>query len=894
MAETEPNRERWPLATLAGLFTLLMVTFFMWPRRHTYATLAFWAQAVAMAAGALAIFVLLVAGWREGAEILRAFLRQGGDSGQPPSTTVEGSAEGAEESPSSNEQWQRSPIPVPPDAPRPPATFRGREDELHELREAISEGGGVVITGPDGVGKTALALKLVEQLTPDDPDAQIFIDLGATTTPLTPVRVMGQVIYALHAGQGLPLSLTARAQLCRWMLHDEQVLLLLDDAADAEQVRALVPPTACALVITSRQPLPLPGVHTLELGPLSEEAAGDLLHVIAPCLDVEVAATLAELCGHVPLALELTARALATGELEPNDLVQRLEDGLEHLDPLQASLSLSYDLLDEGLRRLWRRLSVFSIPFEEAGAAAASDMTPDNVREGLEQLVARGLLVWRETSEHYRLHDLARKMAYAKLQALEDPRPAHRRVARYLQEELHPERGLTAPEMLEAADQWERGEAWESFAHGTTGLIHNLYNLGYEEAIETRLERALAAVEEHLDDPKLTSTLLHDLGVITAARGAPELAIERYQRSISISKRTGDAAARALTELTLGGAYVATGEPGRAVEIYPEVIETMRSEGLKEQMAQAYVAMGLAYADQGDLDRARKAFDEGIKAFEDQDDLLGLADAWGNLAELYAGQGAWKRAIACYQEEKEASKRLGYLPRVAKAWYKLGQAYADQGAWEKAVDAYQRGLVGKRWLRDVHGVAAGLQALGQLHARMEAWEQATACYRESLQIYRRIGSDQDQAIVWSRMGEVSTLQGQWDQAVERYRESLKAAEAAGDLVGQARAFGGIGLAHREKGALDETLEALTQSMAILERLGDTYNVAVAQVGIANIHLQAGRIEDAKPLLRHAYVVFAHHGSPHADGVAQALVEACGSLEAANDYLAQVFTVHDVD
>ncbi len=249
--------------------------------------------------------------------------------------------------------------------PEPPLVFKGRREELERLSASVREGSAALwaLQGLGGIGKTALALKLGQQLTLDYPDAQIFLDLRGTSSPLAPAEAMRHVIHTFHPGAQMPQSESERAGLYRSVLRGKRALLVLDDAAEADQVRPLLPPPSCALLVTSRQRFRLPAVQVLNLGVLDREEAQDLLRDIAPRV-ADSAANIAELCGCLPLALELAATALAERvDLAPADYARRLRDKRQRLELVDASLSLSYDLLDDRLQRLWARLAVFSIPF---------------------------------------------------------------------------------------------------------------------------------------------------------------------------------------------------------------------------------------------------------------------------------------------------------------------------------------------------------------------------------------------------------------------------------------------------------------------------------------------------------------------------------------------------
>ena len=259
------------------------------------------------------------------------------------------------------------------EVPPPPADFTGREDELKELLASIEIGGVTIsgLQGMGGIGKTALALKLVELLKPRYPDAQFFLDLkGASTQPLTVAEALAHVVRAYHPTAKLPDSESELRGLYLSVLDGQRALLLMDNAANAEQVEPLIPPAGCLLLVTSRQHFTVPGLAAKNLDTLSAADARDLLLTIAPRIETQ-ADEIAALCGHLPLALRLAAAAMVKyRNLSPADYVRRLRDRQQRLQLIDASLSLSYELLSEELRERWRWLAVFPDTF--AGYAAAA------------------------------------------------------------------------------------------------------------------------------------------------------------------------------------------------------------------------------------------------------------------------------------------------------------------------------------------------------------------------------------------------------------------------------------------------------------------------------------------------------------------------------------------
>ena len=238
-----------------------------------------------------------------------------------------------------------------------------------------------------GVGKTELARVLAKRLKGRFPDGQISFNLrGASdddaSKPATSSEVLQHVIWTFHPATQPPEDLEQLKGLYNSVLEGKRVLLLMDNVVDAQQLAALVPPPdGCGLMVTTRHRFTLPGMVEIDLDTLSHEDARLLLLAICPRIG-EHADVLAQCCGCLPLALRLGASALRTHPtLRVDDYLDelRVEQGrLATLDVykewtneergIEASLAISYSLLDESLRRLWRMLSVFPGDFDEAGA----------------------------------------------------------------------------------------------------------------------------------------------------------------------------------------------------------------------------------------------------------------------------------------------------------------------------------------------------------------------------------------------------------------------------------------------------------------------------------------------------------------------------------------------
>ncbi|WP_309116063.1 BTAD domain-containing putative transcriptional regulator [Saccharothrix sp.] len=251
----------------------------------------------------------------------------------------------------------RGDVPEPQTAPQAPvfpicqlppdtADFRGRRAEVGRLVAELSASDGpvpvVVLAGQPGVGKTALAVRVAHQLRTRFPDGQLFLDLkGSSTAPRAPGDLLAGLLRALHTD--VPEDVAERAATLRAVLADRRVLVVLDDAAHAGQVRALLPGTAgCAVLVTARKRMDdLAGATPVPVGPFTPDDARELLAAVAGpervAAEEAAADEVARLCGHLPLAVRIAATRLAArAHLGIGAFAERLADERARLDELSV------------------------------------------------------------------------------------------------------------------------------------------------------------------------------------------------------------------------------------------------------------------------------------------------------------------------------------------------------------------------------------------------------------------------------------------------------------------------------------------------------------------------------------------------------------------------------
>ncbi|MEV0902832.1 helix-turn-helix domain-containing protein [Actinoplanes sp. NPDC049802] len=316
--------------------------------------------------------------------------------------------------------------------PRVAATFVGRAAEIDRIvRHAAAPAPVVVLHGQPGAGKSALAVHLSGRLRL--PGGRVFADLrGVDPVPPRPGEVAGQLLRALGVGpRRIADTAGERCSQLRAELAARRCLVVLDNAADEAQLRPLLPAAGAGLIlVTCRRMLGgLDGVSRVPLGPLAPGESAALLAAITDRATGPAAARIADLCGHLPLALRIAATRLATRrDWTAGHLADRLADPARRLALLSAgdtgmaaAIGRSHAQLSGEGRALFRRLAHLPGPGFAAGVVTAlTGADPDDAADRLDELIELGLL---ETAgpDRYRMPDLIRLYAAERLHAEESP-----------------------------------------------------------------------------------------------------------------------------------------------------------------------------------------------------------------------------------------------------------------------------------------------------------------------------------------------------------------------------------------------------------------------------------------------------------------------------------------
>lgn len=775
--------------------------------------------------------------------------------------------------------------------------FVGRTDEMHQVARGFRDEHPVVIWGVGGIGKSALAAEVAHRQSWRFPAGVLWLDCRGEPPLDTLLNRIGAFcgIEAIEQVEPDKKESTVRMALARL---DGRCLLIWDNVEvvwESRAVRQFVRdrlPDNCQSLLTTRKNPEQPMWHTVELRPLVDAAMETLFMHLAVAAgvkiggpaDVEAIPKIIEhLEGH-PLAMTLVVPLAAKRGIRRvwRELQERPLKGID------AAFALSYERLTALQRRLFARLSVFTIPFEwRAARALLPDEGERRVDEALDVLEQRALVAF--DGARYAYHTLVRQYAYGKLTELEenDPRPVHRLTAEYLEAKLtNKERGGIPKEGLEAVDQWEQAEAWEQFAESANCARQSLDRLGYWAEIDQRLMCALEAVQAHLDSPELEATLLNNLGVIADNRAEWDRAIGIYKQSLEIFERIGDMHSMAQTFNNLANVYSDKGEWERAIRMYEQSLEAFESTCDMHGMAQTWGNLGIVYRQMGEWEQAIQMYERSLETEGRVGDVHGMATTWMNLGVVYQQKGEWDKAIGMYKQSLEAEERVGDAHGMAQTWGNLGSVYARKGEWDKAIGIYEQSLEAFNRIGDMHGIAQIWSNLGNVHADKGEWDRAIEMYEQSLEAKKLVGDMHGIAQTFNNLGTLYADKGKWTHAIEMYKQSLETKKRMGDVQGVAYTRGNLGNLYLEQGELDKAAEMFQQALTVSQRLGDIYSVGLGLKALGQVHQRREDTRQAMHFAARAYAIFAQLGAaPEAQQAGQLLVSILGSADAANAYLA---------
>ncbi|OQW91267.1 MAG: hypothetical protein BWK78_05110 [Thiotrichaceae bacterium IS1] len=763
--------------------------------------------------------------------------------------------------------------------------FRGRTDKVNELTDKLTKPSSskvrVLLTGMGGVGKTFLAFYVLKNLIEKGyyPEGQIYLDLRGyapkSQPPITVEEALTFLIHQFYPNDPASQSKTELRQ--RWLeiAKDKQIVLFLDNADDEKLLESLLlNDEACTVVMTSRRRLPLDDVRNIlyvSLEPMLPEDAIAFLIEFANLqqpnrLTEANAKRLAELCGYLPLALNIAVKTIRTKiALDIEQYLKALAKEKQRLrrlrlkgddarDSVEASLNLSIEKLDPELVRLWEVLGVFVGSFVQHDVQHSKLWPLDEdflVNEKLSELEERSLVQFIPTPEqkhkgYYSLHDLLRDIALQRLEGDKQEEFTLKRLYAVYYRDILEEadrrygvdnfKGLDLFDEVQAnilaAHAWVKEHFTEDKSIAQDAIYYPLYGaeclrlrLPSQRRIEW-LKTAIAAAE-YLETYTLVDTteiqafrtnyakLFINLGIAYNESQQADDAITCYEQALKLAREIGNSELKMLCLNNLAIVYQAVGQLNEAVWCYRKALQQARSmeQKTKEELS-CLVNLATVYEELGEIDEAFQYAKDALTIVNNIKDFEGIANGCCNLGNLYVAVGKYDEALEHYQVSLKHFNQMNVLFDKGILIDSIARLWIDKDNYLEAIKWAQEGikigteLDNHRILSECNGALALAYLfsgdLAMAHTTVEIALTYTPS-RGNHQLWALkgiIALGQKETVVAEKAFKEALRQS--DELLERNSQNYQAQET------QALSRSGLGLCENDKSICCEALEKLSQ------------------------------------------------------------------------------------
>ncbi|MER6778091.1 MULTISPECIES: BTAD domain-containing putative transcriptional regulator [unclassified Streptomyces] len=688
------------------------------------------------------------------------------------------------------------PAQLPYDAP----DFVGRRDQVdvwHALLTEPVRRTPVVLAaaGMGGVGKTCLALYVAHRARSHYPDGQLHADLrGNGPDPAKPGFVLAGFLAALGVPEDqVPDGVEDRGRLFRSLIDGRRLLIVLDNARDAAQVRELIPGSpSCAVVITSRSPVfDLSLTSQLLLEPFRTDEALELIGAIIGrerlAAQREEALRLVEACGHLPLAVRIVAARLSARPSWPvATLTARLADEQRRIAELRigtlaidAVFELGYQQLTEAQARAFRLVSLAGGADIGVPAAAAALGVDESTAEDLLESLTDAAMVESAKPGRYGFHDLVRVFAR---QRAESHDPAE------------------AAEAFGSLLDFLLATAASAFPHAIPGdAVANAFGPLRSVGLEFGdVHAARAWVVTEID------------GLMAAALSTVAL---------RLPGAAGDRLAGAVDLLLAVSPFTPAVWYERMAPVALALTEAAELSGCRRTIGRSRMLCSGIALRAGRIEEAGRHAELSVAAARAADDVYTLRQALNDLGLVAQFLRRFEEAAACYDEAIALAHTLGHRSGAAVTSVNAALARVRSGSPAEAVAACESALLVMDELEDQVGAAYALYVLGLALHGVGRFEEAVVRYGEALAVCRAAGLREREAQVLYRLAETLRRTGRVPEAVEHAAAAVERCEEACSERDRAQAWVAMGRALADLGDTYRAREQLEQAHGVFTRLG---------------------------------------------------------------------------
>ncbi len=685
-------------------------------------------------------------------------------------------------------------------APPIPKNFVGRKNILADVFSRIGSGPVLIgLYGKSGVGKTTLGSVFVKNLLARFDEDPIYVDMrGASSNPLSSEDVMISVINLLRSSEKFPENDSKRTHLYTGLLQRRKVILFLDNVPNLQNLKRLLPPTNCALIVTSLKPLSMPNLIPKKVNPLDTGDAQKLLLQTSPRTGFW-GNEIAKMCGDFPLALVLSGLYVAFYQKKDcSKFLDSLRQGLKQLqsgagDAIQQSLdvvlSICYRSLSEKAAGVLRKLVLFPESFDRK---AAIFLCEDSDNEHLINLLSLGLLSHNDENGRFYFHPQVRRFLMLRLKDGEMALAEKRFAAYFLTVtiaagEFYSGGGKDRAQGLNLFDvEWEnikKGWTWAEKNSEQDNEADNLC-LSYAEAAASLLGHRKSAVEnlqwfeaalnsaKRLNETEVEAKYHLLLGVNHTRLDQGEEALEYLEEALKLSKQADDSATEMKALGQLGLANLVLGKPHRAIEFLEKELKLLQKSEEPEGEEFKLEKLGQVYFEVGDTEQAIEYYKKELEIATALKDTKRQGRISGDLGAIYVSLNDHENAIENFDKGLALVKKFSDKKGEIVLLGKLGEAYTGAEKFKKALSYFQQGLALAQVLKDRNNVCLMTEQMGHSYLQSGNHREAIKHFQKALALFQKSGDKAKEGETLWNLAQVTKLSENIPEAIGFAEEAL--------------------------------------------------------------------------------------------------------------------------
>ncbi|WP_072621853.1 tetratricopeptide repeat protein [Spirulina major] len=377
-------------------------------------------------------------------------------------------------------------------------------------------------------------------------------------------------------------------------------------------------------------------------------------------------------------------------------------------------------------------------------------------------------------------------------------------------------------------------------------LMRRLLQWGHGSQVESQLMQnpAIANESDEVD-------ALLGMGMFHRDLGNWDEAERLFQQALDIATTNHNSAGMATSWASLGYIENVRGNWDEAERLYRQCLAVEEELGDKSGMATSWASLGYIENVRGNWDEAERLYRQCLAVEEELGDKSGMATSWASLGYIENVRGNWDEAERLYRQSLALREELGDKSGMATSWGVLGDIERNRGNWDEAERLYRQCLAVEEELGDKSGMATSWGLLGDIERKRGNWDEAERLFRQSLALREELGDKSGMATSWGQLGDIERNRGNWDEAERLFRQCLAVEEELGDKSGMASSWGVLGDIERKRGNWDEAERLFRQSLALREELGDKSGMATSWGCLGETELGRGNLDQAETLLLEA-------------------------------------------